>query len=304
MLRLVLDCETNGLVHELDRVHCLVLRDADTNHIYSCADQEGYEPIENGLYLLTKADVIIGHNIINFDFRALRKIYKNLNLKKNCLIYDTLVVSRVLWPELEPIDDQKFAHLPSKYRGRHSLGAWGERLNVQKTHVEPQKEGAGVWDHWSDEMQKYCENDTLVSVELYKYFLTQELDPRCFDLEHSFANIMSLQEDFGFPFNEKAAFALVNKLKLRHTEIDEQLQKVFPPIAEERISEKTGKKLKTKVTTFNPASRKQTAERLQERYPEIKFNKTEKGNVKVDDDVLEILGKKYPEAQLLAEYNY
>ena len=85
-------------------------------------------------------------------------------------------------------------------------------------------------------------------------------------------------------------------------EIDDELQATFPPITEERISEKTGKRLKDKVTVFNPASRKQTADRLRDKYPDIKFSKTEKGNTKLDDDVLEILGKKYPEAALLAKY--
>jgi DNA polymerase I-like protein with 3'-5' exonuclease and polymerase domains len=113
---------------------------------------------------------------------------------------------------------------------------------------------------------------------------------------------MSLQEEFGFPFNEKAAFALVNTLKAKRAELDEQLQEVFPPITEERISEKTGRKLKANIIVFNAGSRKQIADRLQARYPEISFDRTEKGNVTVDDDVLEILGEKYPEAKLLAEY--
>ena len=52
------------------------------------------------------------------------------------------------------------------------------------------------WDKWTPELQKYCENDTLVSLELYKYFQTQELDPTCYELEHSFAIIMALQENF------------------------------------------------------------------------------------------------------------
>ena len=151
-------------------------------------------------------------------------------------------------------------------------------------------------------MQKYCEGDTLVSLELYNYFQTQPLDKRCHELEHEFAKIMARQEDYGFPFNEKAAFALVNSLKARRAEINDELQQVFPPITEERVSAKTGRVLKPKVTTFNPASRQQTADRLQERYPEITFDQTEKGNVKLDDDVLEKLGQKYPEAKLLAEY--
>ena len=300
MPKYVFDCETNGLVHELDTVHCLVLRDIETGDVISCADQKGYEPICNGIHLLMHADVLVGHNIINFDFRALQKVYSGFKKKKNCELVDTLILSRVLWPELEPIDEQKFSHINPKNRGRHSLGAWGDRLNVNKTSLS--NEGENKWDTWSEEMQKYCENDTLVSLELYKYFQSQKLDLRCQELEHSFAIIMTLQESFGFPFNEKSAYALVNTLKTRRTEIDDELQKVFPPITEERISLKTGKRLKDKVTTFNPASRKQTADRLREHYPEIRFSKTEKGNVKLDDDVLELLGKKYPEAALLAEY--
>ena len=302
MKRYVFDLETNGLVHELDKVHSLVIRDADTNEVYSCADQPSYDSIHTGLTILSQADMLIGHNIINFDFRALFKLFPNLTKKKDCIIYDTLVVSRVLWPELEPIDEKNFSHIDKKYIGRHSLGAWGERLGVKKLDFQEKQSAETLWDKWSEEMQTYCEGDTLVSLELYKYFQTQEIDPRCFKLEHNFALIMSLQEDFGFPFNEKGAYALVNTLKTRRAEIDEELQQKFPPITEERISEKTGKRLKNRVTVFNPASRKQTSERLQGIYPEIEFEQTEKGNVKLDDDVLEKLGKKYKEADLLAEY--
>jgi DNA polymerase I-like protein with 3'-5' exonuclease and polymerase domains len=147
-----------------------------------------------------------------------------------------------------------------------------------------------------------CEGDVEVSTRLYEYLSCQGLDPRCEELEHQFALVMAQQESFGFPFNEKAAYALVNTLKAKRSELEDQLQTTFPPIEEERWSEKTGKKLKTKVTVFNPASRPQTAERLQQKYPEIRFDSTDKGSPKVDDDVLEFLGQKYPEAKLLAEY--
>ena len=302
MLRFVFDCETNGLLHELDTVHSLVLRDIDSGDVTSCSDHDGYESIESGLYMMSKADLLVGHNVINFDFRALKKVYKTFKLKKNCKINDTLIVSRVLWPEMEPVDEAKFSHIPSKYKGKHSLGAWGERLNVKKINFEGSDKYEERWDIWSKEMQKYCEGDTLVSLELFKYFETQSLDPRCYNLEHDFARIMARQEAFGFPFDEKKAFALVNNLKSRRGEIDDELQEVFPPISEERFSEKTGKQLKTKVITFNPASRKQTSERLKTKYPEIRFDQTEKGNVKLDGEVLDKLGKRYPEAALLSEY--
>jgi DNA polymerase I len=306
MLSLICDIETNGLLHELDRVHCIVLRDVTTGEVHSCADQDGYLPLQRALDLVSKADQLVGHNLINFDMRALKKVYPGLKLNPDCDIVDTLILSRVLWPELEPVDDQKFAHIDKKYRGRHSLAAWGERLGVAKIKFkEEQKKDpdvTNVWAEWSKSMQTYCEGDTLVSLKLHEYFLTQELDPRCHALEHEFAKVMALQEEFGFPFNERAAFALVNTLKARRAELDSQLQDVFPPVIEERISAKTGRPLKPKVTVFNPASRPQTADRLRQLYPEITFEETEKGNPKVDDDVLEILGERYPEAKLLGEY--
>jgi DNA polymerase-1 len=305
-MRWVADVESDGLLWELTKIHSLVLRHVETSEIVSCADQPGYLPIQHGLDLLAKADQLVMHNGISFDLRALNKVYPGLNLRSDCDIVDTLVMSRVLSPGLEPVDDQKFSHIDKKYRGRHSLAAWGERLGVAKIKFqEDQKKDPdvdNVWAVWNPSMQTYCEGDTLVTLELYKYFLTQELDPRCHELEHQFARVMSLQEDFGFPFNERAAYALVNTLKARRAEIDEQLQEIFPAIVEERISAKTGRALKTKVTAFNPGSRQQVADRLRERYPEITFDSTEKGNPKVDDDVLELLGETYPEAKVLAEY--
>ena len=173
MLRLVLDCETNGLVHQLDKVHSLVLRDIDTGHVYSCSNHDDYEPIVNGIHLISQADLLIGHNVINFDFRALKKVYSHLTRKPGSVICDTLIMSRVLWPELEPVDEQKFSHIESKYKGKHSLGAWGDRLNVNKSDF-PVADGEEKWDKWTPEMQKYCENDTLVSLELYNYLKSQE----------------------------------------------------------------------------------------------------------------------------------
>lgn len=306
-MRLVLDCESNGLLPELDTIHCLVLHDLDTNKTYSCADQEGYLSIESGLDLMQEADLLIGHNLIKFDLPALKKVHPRLDISKQTNYFDTLIASRLFWPELEPVDHAKWSHIEPKYRGRHSLAAWGERLGVAKIKFTEEakkdnEELENVWDKWSESMQVYCEGDVNVSIKLYQYMSCQDADPRSLELEHQFAMVMARQEAFGFPFNEQAAFALVNTLKARRAELEDQLQATFPPVEEERWSEKTGKQLKTKVTVFNPASRQQTAERLQKRYPEIQFESTEKGSPKVDDDVLEALGQTYPEAKLLAEY--
>jgi DNA polymerase-1 len=77
------------------------------------------------------------------------------------------------------------------------------------------------------------------------------------------------------------------------------LQVVFPPIVEQRISEKTGKRLKDKVTHFNVGSRKQIGERLQSLgWKPKEF--TESGQPKVDETILKAID--LSEAQLVAEY--
>jgi DNA polymerase I-like protein with 3'-5' exonuclease and polymerase domains len=306
-MRLVVDLESNGLLPKMDTIHCIVLRDLDTDNVISCADQPGYHSLETALDFIREAKLLVGHNIIKFDLPAIRKIYPGFQLRPDVSFYDTLVVSRVMWPELEPIDSSKFSHIEKKYFGRHSLAAWGERLNVSKIKFKEESkkdndEIEDVWAQWTETMQTYCEGDVLVSTKLYEYLSCQEIDNRCLELEHEFALVMAQQEGFGFPFNEKAAYALVNTLKARRSELEDQLQETFLPIQEERWSKKTGRQLKTKVTVFNPGSRQQTAERLRSMYPEIQFESTPKGGPKVDDDVLEALGEKYPEAKLLAEY--
>jgi DNA polymerase I-like protein with 3'-5' exonuclease and polymerase domains len=306
MSKYILDLESDGLIPQMTKVHCIVLKNVEDGTVISCADQPGYHSLETALDYISEADLLIGHNIIKFDIPALKKIYSGLALKPTCQFYDTLISSRLFWPELEPIDRARWSHIEPKYMGRHSLAAWGERLGVAKIKFteNAKKDPAvvNVWAEWSASMQTYCEGDVEVSDALYKYMLSQNPDPRSLELEHEFAIVMSKQEQFGFPFNEKAAFALVNTLKAERSEIDEQLQDVFPPVVESRISPKTGRQLKDKVTVFNPASRQQTAERLRALYPEITFASTDKGNPQVDDDVLEALGNRYPEAKLLARY--
>lgn len=303
MTRFIIDIETNGLLPSLTTVHSIVLRNVDDSSVISCAsDRSGlYASVETGLDYISEATELIGHNIIKFDFPALKKLYPSLELRSDCKIYDTLVASRLFWPELESVDHARWSHIDRKYIGRHSLAAWGDRLGCAKIKFEGESKET-QWDQWTQSMQVYCEQDTLVSLKLYEYMISQDADPRSLELEHKFAEVIAKQEAFGFPFNEKAAYALVNTLRARRAELDEALQEVFPPIVIERWSQKTGKKLKDNVVTFNPASRQQTAERLTERYPDIKFDKTEKGNPEVNDDVLEALGEKYPEAKLLAEY--
>jgi DNA polymerase I-like protein with 3'-5' exonuclease and polymerase domains len=95
------------------------------------------------------------------------------------------------------------------------------------------------------------------------------------------------------------AMCLITDWKTRLSEIEENLQVVFPPIVTERYSDRTGKRLQDGVESFNPGSRIQIAKRLISLgWKPKKF--TEKGQVVVDETVL--AGVDIPEAKLIAEY--
>ena len=97
----------------------------------------------------------------------------------------------------------------------------------------------------------------------------------------------------------EAATSLWQDITHKMRTITAELQKVFPPIVEERWSEKTGKRLKDKVTEFNVGSRKQIAERLEGVGVKFKLQ-TEKGAIIVNEKVLE--GIDIPEAKMIYEY--
>jgi len=264
-------------------------------------DSEEYQWHESPhtlLPLLRKADQVIGHNLIGFDGPHLNRLWKTKI--GSMLATDTLIMSRLLNPSIE---------------GGHSLDAWGKRLGLKKTDYKrlywrllgerkPPREGV---QHFNEPnlavLKKYCKRDVELLVKLYAH-LTKELDDNKFSHksiqnEHNTAAIIQGQIQNGFTFDIPKAQSLLATLSGRLADIEGDLQSTFPPIVTERWSEKTGKKLKDKVEVFNPASRKQIAERLVSLG--VKFsNTTEKGNVIVDEKVLD--GIDLPEAKLLNEY--
>ena len=82
----IFDLETNGLLDTVTTIHSLVLLNINNGTIISCADQEGYIPINDGIKILNSADLLIGHNVIKYDIPVLEKLLpKSFKLKdKGC----------------------------------------------------------------------------------------------------------------------------------------------------------------------------------------------------------------------------
>jgi DNA polymerase I-like protein with 3'-5' exonuclease and polymerase domains len=152
-------------------------------------------------------------------------------------------------------------------------------------------------------MLQYCKQDTLVTAELYQH-LTKEMEndysQKSIELEHKVAIIIAEQERNGFKLDERGATELLCSLKAKLESIKVEMESIFPPRVESgRTHKATGKALNDIVTPFNPGSRQQIAERLQEKGWKPQKH-TEKGSVIVDETTLE--GIDIPEAKAIAEY--
>ena len=66
--RYVFDIESNGLMDEATKVHCVILYDIDKDEMIHVANDEAIK-------LMKRAQLLIGHNIVKFDLPMLKKFY-------------------------------------------------------------------------------------------------------------------------------------------------------------------------------------------------------------------------------------
>ena len=164
-LMLTFDIETDGFLNDCTTIHCLSIHDSETKKTISYNDQGSAEPVIRGIQRLEDADLIVGHNIIGFDLPVIRKLYSWFPSVCNSL--DTLVLSRLYHPNLLSIDQKhNWDNMPLKLYGRHSLEAYGYRLNEFKGSFCTTTD----WKEWSQEMQDYCEQDVHVTHKLWHHF--------------------------------------------------------------------------------------------------------------------------------------
>ena len=162
---LVFDLESNGLLNDVTKIHCLVIHEQETGETIAYNDEGNAEPITRGVQRLEDADVIVGHNVIGYDIPCLRKIYSWF--APTAMVVDTLLLSRLYHTDILNVDqDKKFPHMPLQLWGRHSLEAYGYRLGEYKGSFGKDTD----WQEWSQEMQDYCVQDVNVTRKLCDHF--------------------------------------------------------------------------------------------------------------------------------------
>ena len=162
---LLFDIETTPLNAERTELHCIVTLDYETGEIERYNDTGQSLPITTAVTILMDADTIIGHNIIGFDIPVIKECYPFFEPKGR--IIDTLVLSRLYHPDMLVTDKKSQVEgMPTKLYGRHSLESYGYRLGEYKGNFGQ----TSNWENWSQEMEDYCEQDTIVTRKLCHHF--------------------------------------------------------------------------------------------------------------------------------------
>lgn len=227
-MRVVFDIETSGLLNEwLDysqypfrlkegfKIHCLCAKDVDTGKKY-----EFYgDTIKDIPEFFSSVDYVITHNGIGFDLRVLQ-LFFNIDFDigpdrfvGGCYVDDTLVLSRVLYPDR---------------KGGHSLKAWGKRLGILKGDFSENTD----WKDFSEDMLRYCRQDVEVNEAAWKA-LWKEAEgwdwTSAYELEKSTQYITTIQEHFGFNFDTELARKSHAELSKWLQEIEQKVEPQLPP---------------------------------------------------------------------------
>lgn len=258
-----LDIETNGLASEIidyssfpyklkkdAKLWCVVITNVATKESVRLVKEEATrERLQN---TLKDYDVIIAHNGIKFDFLVL-SLFGVFDYSVGYVGQTDKLFGRDIWL----LDSLIWSRLfnPDRFGG-HSLEEWGKRLGEYKTDFRAKCIEAGIISKdspkgaefrvFSDIMVDYCEQDTIVNVEIFVELLKEYESYKGWELpsnmEHKLSDLGNNREHLGFWFDKDLALKCVDDLADKIKVISEKINPILPP-----------KKLtKTKLNDFTP----------------------------------------------------
>jgi len=278
----VFDVETNALrSRNVTKIHCCALS-TDDGVVLLRDSKEWLEILEN-------ADVLVGHNIIQYDIPAIQRVYPKFKPKGK--LVDTLILCRMLYPNIFDTDlKRKWEGMPIQLYGRHSLEAYGFRLGHNKRHAD-----LSDFSELTEELADRCVCDVELNVKLW-HRLQPKADsiPCAVDLEMRFAYLISLQERSGFGFNVQGALELEADINQQLNTLSERLRQRFPFVDGGLFTPKRDNATRgyiagaemCRLVDLNPNSRDHIAWVLQNQLEWKPTDFTETGKPKVDETVL------------------
>jgi DNA polymerase-1 len=168
MCKVVFDAEANGLFPAVDTIHCIVVKEVGVEALEKVTPGHIQTYLDNPRSILNAADLLIGHNIIGYDFKLFRELARGWTNKAK--VFDTMIMSMLLNPNRPmPFDCPKSILNKEtgvrKKIGPHSLAAWGYRVGRGKVEHDD-------WSVFTPAMMHRCVEDVeiteLVYLELLK----------------------------------------------------------------------------------------------------------------------------------------
>ena len=84
-MKIIYDLETNGLIPEVSNIWIAVCKNIETNEITTFSDHDkDSKPLNELLPFLNKCEILIGHNIINYDNVVLHTIDRMGSISNLC----------------------------------------------------------------------------------------------------------------------------------------------------------------------------------------------------------------------------
>ena len=307
----VFDIETNGFYRECTVIHCIALRRVGIDNEILLFDTLNNN-IKEGLEILSKADRLIGHNIIAFDIPVLEKLHPEFTYTHN--VIDTLNLSSIVYPLMS----------------NHSIETWGKELGFEKlnpmTGVEfteeelkqKKKIKQNAWEVCTPEMCAYCKQDVKITELVLWRCQEDNLIEKCpyvVELSNNFAWIISEQVINGCRIDKEGLEKLNNQILQDENSAKEELLKMLPTFIDYqfKVVKRNNKNKNLKAgdiiverveTEFNLKSTQHWMRFLKEKYnfdpPKVRRKGKEEPTASLNDDVLAELT--YPEVKQLLKY--
>lgn len=223
---IILDLETDGLLDTLTQVFCAVAYDTQTHEFTTFSPKT----VHNLPTFLDSVKAMSCQNGIGFDLKVLKKIF---NYEYKGQYVDTVLLSRILWPDLENMKYMDEKGTMKTTRHPHSVEAWGLRFGIAKPVIED-------YTTYTPATLHRCKEDVKIQAALYKHIQKTIRESAVRDsrtankwetiiaMEQKVWKLMEDAADRGWQFDLELGYKLVAELDATVETIEGKLIPVLP----------------------------------------------------------------------------
>lgn len=300
-MQTIFDIETNGFYQDCTTIHCVALKRIGIDSDVQLYTQSN---INDALDILENSEVLIGHNIIQFDIPVLEKFYPSRKFTHNVL--DTFNLSCIVFPQ----------------RQKHGLEDWGKDLGFEKFNPmtgkeytdeewkERKKTKNEAWDKYTSEMGAYCQQDVRVTELVLWQCNVDEIPKSVIELSNKFSWCISQQVINGHKIDTENLLKLNAQIEQDEVVAANELLSKLPSFTDYtfKVYKRANKNKNIKagdiecievVTPFNLSSTYHWMRYLKEKYdfnpPLVRRKGKDEPTPSLDDEVLASIEDKYSE---------